>query len=57
MESLMDASDLNDCMILIVRFDWVFLLIICALVNFSLFVKHFSKMYPVSFPCGLLHDK
>ena len=27
-----------------------------ALVNLSLFIQNLSKMYPVSFPCGLLHD-
>ena len=27
-----------------------------ALVNFSLFIQNLSKMYPVSFPCGLWHD-
>ena len=27
-----------------------------ALVNFSLFIQIYLKMYPVSFPCGLLHD-
>ena len=26
-----------------------------ALVNVSLFIPNLSKMYPVSFPCGLLH--
>ena len=26
-------------------------------VNFSLFIQNLSKMYPVSFPCCLLHDK
>ena len=28
-----------------------------ALVNFSLFIQIYLKMYPVSFPCGLLHDR
>ena len=27
-----------------------------ALVNISLFIQIYVKMYPVSFPCGLLHD-
>ena len=27
-----------------------------ALVNFYLFIQICLKMYPVSFPCGLLHD-
>ena len=27
-----------------------------ALVNFSLFIQNLSKMYPLSFHCGLLHD-
>ena len=26
------------------------------LVIFSLFIQIYLKMYPVSFPCGLLHD-
>ena len=27
-----------------------------GIVNCSLFIQNVSKMYPVSFPCGLLHD-
>ena len=27
-----------------------------TLVNFSLFIQNLSKLYPVSFPCGSLHD-
>ena len=27
-----------------------------ALVNFSLFIQMYLKLYPFSFPCGLLHD-
>ena len=27
-----------------------------VLVNFSLFIQIYLKMYPASFPCGLLHN-